>query len=121
MTGVCSEKTVSLKKIDGFIMLIFKDFILMEVQKSMENNIFGYARVSSRNQNEERQILALLEMGVPEQNILLCSRMLRKTSVIIYDSARLRVLLRQKLGEFILGDTLIHCRITSMRYISSGR
>ena len=35
----------------------------------MENNTFGYARVSSRDQNEERQILALLEMGVPEQNI----------------------------------------------------
>ena len=35
----------------------------------MENNTFGYARVSSRDQNEERQVLALLEMGVPEQNI----------------------------------------------------
>ena len=35
----------------------------------MENNIFGYARVSSRDQNEERQVIALLEMGVPEQNI----------------------------------------------------
>ena len=35
----------------------------------MENNIFGYARVSSRDQNEERQVVALLEMGVPEQNI----------------------------------------------------
>lgn len=35
----------------------------------MENNAYGYARVSSRDQNEERQILALLEMGVPEQNI----------------------------------------------------
>ena len=35
----------------------------------MENNTFGYARVSSRDQNEERQVLALLEMGVPEKNI----------------------------------------------------
>ena len=35
----------------------------------MENNIFGYARVSSRDQNEERQVVALLEMGVPEHNI----------------------------------------------------
>ena len=35
----------------------------------MENNIFGYARVSSRDQNEERQVIALLEMGVPEKNI----------------------------------------------------
>ncbi|MBQ6441482.1 MAG: recombinase family protein [Lachnospiraceae bacterium] len=35
----------------------------------MGNNTFGYARVSSRDQNEERQIVALQEMGVPEQNI----------------------------------------------------
>ena len=35
----------------------------------MGNNTFGYARVSSRDQNEERQVVALLEMGVPEQNI----------------------------------------------------
>ena len=35
----------------------------------MENNTFGYARVSSRDQNEERQIVALMEMGVPEGNI----------------------------------------------------
>ena len=31
----------------------------------MENNIFGYARVSSRDQNEDRQVVALMEMGVP--------------------------------------------------------
>ena len=34
-----------------------------------KNNTYGYARVSSRDQNEERQIIALKEMGVPEQNI----------------------------------------------------
>ena len=34
-----------------------------------QNNTYGYARVSSRDQNEERQIIALKEMGVPEQNI----------------------------------------------------
>ena len=31
--------------------------------------IYGYARVSTREQNEERQIIALKSMGVPEQNI----------------------------------------------------
>lgn len=31
--------------------------------------IYGYARVSSVSQNEDRQILALREMGVPEKNI----------------------------------------------------
>ena len=32
-------------------------------------NIYGYARVSSREQHEDRQIIALKEMGVQEQNI----------------------------------------------------
>lgn len=38
--------------------------ILMENKK-----ILGYMRVSSREQNEDRQRVALLEMGVPESNI----------------------------------------------------
>ena len=33
--------------------------------------IYGYARVSTREQNEDRQIIALKEMGVPEKNIYL--------------------------------------------------
>ena len=33
--------------------------------------IYGYARVSTREQNEDRQIIALKEMGVPEKNIFL--------------------------------------------------
>ncbi len=39
----------------------------------MENSkkIYGYARVSTRDQNEERQILALKEVGVPRKNIYL--------------------------------------------------
>ena len=36
----------------------------MEQQK-----LYGYARVSSRNQNEDRQVIALREMGVPDNNI----------------------------------------------------
>ena len=35
----------------------------------MENNTFGYARVSSKDQNEERQVSAFLKMGVREENI----------------------------------------------------
>lgn len=31
--------------------------------------IYGYMRVSSREQNEDRQRIALLEVGVPEKNI----------------------------------------------------
>ena len=36
----------------------------------MENRIYGYARVSSREQNTDRQIEALTKFGVPEQNII---------------------------------------------------
>ncbi len=32
-------------------------------------NVYGYVRVSSREQNEDRQIIAMREMQVPEENI----------------------------------------------------
>ncbi|MBQ9412690.1 MAG: recombinase family protein [Oscillospiraceae bacterium] len=31
--------------------------------------LFGYIRVSSRDQNEDRQLIALREIGIPEENI----------------------------------------------------
>ena len=34
-------------------------------------NIYGYVRVSSREQNEERQLISLKEMGVPAENIFI--------------------------------------------------
>lgn len=37
----------------------------------MDNRIYGYARVSSREQNEDRQLEALIKSGVPEQNIII--------------------------------------------------
>lgn len=36
-----------------------------------EIKIYGYMRVSSREQNEDRQRIELLEMGVPEKNIFM--------------------------------------------------
>ena len=33
--------------------------------------VFGYVRVSARDQNEDRQLLALREIPVPEENIFL--------------------------------------------------
>ena len=36
----------------------------------MENRIYGYARVSSKEQNLDRQIQALIEYGVDERNII---------------------------------------------------
>ena len=35
----------------------------------MSENIYGYIRVSSKDQNEERQHIALLNFGVPQKNI----------------------------------------------------
>lgn len=34
-------------------------------------NIYGYIRVSSRDQNEDRQLIALMEVGVAQRNIYL--------------------------------------------------
>ena len=34
-----------------------------------QEKIYGYARVSTGEQNEDRQIIALKEMGGPESNI----------------------------------------------------
>ncbi len=36
-----------------------------------EKNIYGYMRVSTKEQNEDRQRIALLELGVPEKNIFI--------------------------------------------------
>ena len=35
------------------------------------SNIYGYIRVSTREQNEDRQLVALREMSVPEKNIFM--------------------------------------------------
>ena len=37
----------------------------------MDNRIYGNARVSTREQNEDRQLEALTKFGVPEQNIII--------------------------------------------------
>lgn len=36
-----------------------------------KNKIYGYVRVSSTDQNEERQMVALAEAGVTEKNIFM--------------------------------------------------
>ncbi len=36
----------------------------------MDNRIYGYARVSTREQNEDRQVEALRNFGVPSENII---------------------------------------------------
>ena len=34
-------------------------------------NLYGYIRVSTRDQNEERQLIALRELKIPEKNIFM--------------------------------------------------
>ncbi|MBR0434814.1 MAG: recombinase family protein [Lachnospiraceae bacterium] len=55
--------------------------------------VYGYARVSTREQNEDRQIIALKEMGVPEDNIFV-----DKLTGSNFDRPQYKRLLR-KLGE----------------------
>lgn len=35
------------------------------------SNLYGYIRVSTRDQNEDRQLIALRELQIPEKNIFL--------------------------------------------------
>ena len=37
----------------------------------MENKIYGYIRVSSKDQNEDRQRIAMREAGIPERIVFL--------------------------------------------------
>ncbi len=62
-------------------------------RKGQFMKIYGYMRVSTREQNEDRQRIALLEMGVPEQNIYM-----DKQSGKDFDRPQYKRLLR-KLGE----------------------
>ena len=36
--------------------------------------VYGYIRVSTRDQNEERQVIAMREFGVPEKNMVIDNR-----------------------------------------------
>ena len=38
-------------------------------------NMYGYVRVSTREQNEDRQLIAMQEMSVPEKNIYIDMRL----------------------------------------------
>lgn len=64
----------------------------MEKQK-----IYGYMRVSTREQNEERQKIALLEMGVPEKQIYM-----DKLSGKNFDRPQYKRLLRKLDGNSVL-------------------
>ncbi len=65
----------------------------------MDNRIYGYARVSSREQNEDRQIAALTAFGVPAQNIIIDKQSGKDTDRVGYQYLKKQILRR--------GDTLV--------------
>ena len=48
----------------------------------MSNEIYGYIRVSSKDQNEDRQRIAMHEAGVDDKHIFWTSRAARTLSVL---------------------------------------
>ena len=44
---------------------------LVQIWRCKMGNIYGYCRVSSRDQNEDRQLITMKEMNVPEKNIFI--------------------------------------------------
>ncbi len=65
----------------------------------MENRIYGYARVSTREQNTDRQIEALTKFGVAEQNIIIDRASGKDTEREGYQYLKRQILRR--------GDTLV--------------
>lgn len=65
----------------------------------MDNRIYGYARVSTREQNTDRQIEALIRFGVPEQQIIVDKASGKDTEREGYQYPKRQILRR--------GDTLV--------------
>ena len=65
----------------------------------MDNRIYGYARVSSREQNEDRQIEALTKFGVSEGNIIIDKASGKDTERVGYQYMKQQILRK--------GDTLV--------------
>lgn len=65
----------------------------------MDSRIYGYARVSTREQNTDRQIEALTKFGVPEQNIIVDKASGKDTEREGYQYLKRQILRR--------GDTLV--------------
>lgn len=65
----------------------------------MDNRIYGYARVSSREQNEDRQVVSLTEFGVPTDNIITDKSSGKDTERVGYQYLKQKILRN--------GDTLV--------------
>ena len=65
----------------------------------MEHRTYGYVRVSTREQNTDRQVEALIQFGVPEQNIIVDKASGKDTEREGYQYLKRQILRR--------GDTLV--------------
>ena len=50
----------------------------------MNGQVYGYIRVSSREQNEERQLISLREVQVPEENTFIDKQSKKKALTLWY-------------------------------------
>ena len=53
---------------ESFISITLKDF---NIQEDIMHIIYGYIRVSSKDQNEDRQLLAMQELSIAEDKIFI--------------------------------------------------
>mgnify|MGYP003297564987 CR=1 FL=1 len=74
--------------------------------------IYGYVRVSSKDQNEDRQLIAMQEMSVPEKNIYV-----DKQSGKDFERSMYKRLLRKLKRDDLLSTVLDEIM---RRYWSSG-
>ena len=58
----------------------------------MENRTYGYARVSTSEQNTDRQVEALLRFGMPEQNIIIDKASGKDTDRVGYQYLKRQIL-----------------------------
>ena len=63
----------------------------------IEQKIYGYIRVSTREQNEDRQVIALREVGVPERNVYI-----DKQSGKNFNRPQYKKLLRKMKKDYLL-------------------
>ena len=75
-------------------------------------NLYGYIRVSTRDQNEDRQLIALRELKIPEKNIFMdkqsgkdfnrpqYKRLVRKLKKTIYSTSRASTVLDATMRKF---------------------
>ena len=61
-------------------------------------NVYGYVRVSSKDQNEDRQVITMREMQVPEENIFI----IRSGVVLVLNDSGALVS-----GRVPVGDVLV--------------